>query len=167
MRSGPSVLGDCRNAIAATSAAAMKGRPSPSAWLAILLCLAGGCGGNSPATVPVNGRATLDGHDWPRPGRLFFLPTEPCPGFPRHPGLANFGVHGRFRAGSFSEGDGLFPGTYAVRMECWEVPPALDSSRPAKSCLPASYTTPQWTLKVEPGSKPIEVEYNASTKGPS
>ena len=100
------------------------------------------------------------------PGRLFFLPTEPSPGLPRRPGLAKFGVDGRFRAGSFAESDGLVPGTYAVRIECWEAPPTMESSRPAKSCLPAIYAAPQWTLKVKPGSKAIEVEYNASAKGP-
>ena len=152
---------------AAARPAATKTRRPLLMLLAALACTAGGCGGNAPATVPVYGRALLDGHEWPKPGLLTFLPTESAPGFPKRPGAANFGVDGRFRAGSYSENDGLVPGTYEVRIACWEVPPVMGGRRPAKSCLPAAYGKPQWTLKVEPGSKPIEVEYRASTKGPS
>ena len=63
MRAGAAAEGDCPHSIAAPGAVAMETGLCSSAWLALLLCLAGGCGGNSPATVPVSGRATLDGHE--------------------------------------------------------------------------------------------------------
>ena len=133
--------------------------PGLALWL-----LVAGCGGpDRPPTVPVSGQVTFGGQLWPKPGMLSFLPDGPKSDLPRRAGTAPFDVDGNFRAGTFAPGDGLIPGSYQVRVECSENPPGLTANPPPKSFLPASFLNAPgagWTLRVEPGSKPIEVHYD-------
>jgi hypothetical protein len=127
-----------------------------------LLCWSG-CGSKHPPTVPVRGRVTFGGGLWPKPGLLVFLPQGPATDTPRRPGQAPFDVEGRFSANSFSGHEGLLPGTYLVRIECWETPPGLTPTPAPKSYLPPAFLNApdgNWTLRVEPGSAPIELTYD-------
>ncbi len=105
------------------------------------LCLMGCGNSNRPKTIPVTGTITFGGGPWPKPGEIYFTCVEPEAGFPRKPGLAQFDTNGAFVAGSFTEKDGLVPGTYRMSVECWEVRPNMDGI-PAKSYLPDKYLNP-------------------------
>jgi len=107
--------------------------------LALLMApaLAGGCS-RRPTPVPVQGRITYGGSDWPRGGRLYFV-AEPTAGALTKPGLADFDIDGHFVVTTFQPGDGLLPGEYRVNVECWEVPPSMDSVQRPKSYLPEQF----------------------------
>jgi hypothetical protein len=93
--------------------------------MAIALCVATGCG--SKGLVPVEGRVSFGGKSPPGPGYLFFVPREMSRN--RKPdrtgplsGTALCMQDGVFRATTFTDGDGLRPGTYEVRVECGAAP---------------------------------------------
>jgi hypothetical protein len=122
-----------------------------------------GCGSQHPEIVPVRGRVTLAGGAWPKHGMLIFLPQEPAAGMPRRAGQAPFDVDGRFSAQAFSGHDGLLPGTYMVRIECWEIPPGLTPTPAPKSYLPPAFLNApggNWTLQVEPGKAIVDLAYD-------
>jgi hypothetical protein len=59
-------------------------------------------------------------------------------------------------------GDGLAPGTYIVRAECWKVEPSMDGP-PAISYVPAAYQNGRQTLPklvVEPTARRVDVKYD-------
>ena len=99
-----------------------------------------GCGNDRPQLVPVTGQVTLDGGSWPTSGALYFVPIEVAEGFPHRPGSAEFAADGHFAAKTFHSGDGLFPGRYRVRVECWITPPAMNV--PGESHIPVKYQNP-------------------------
>jgi len=89
--------------------------------IAAALCGAAGCG--SKGLVPVEGRVTFGGKSPPGPGYLFFVPREMSTNLKQDatgslPGTALFLQDGAFKATTFTDGDGLRPGTYEVRVEC-------------------------------------------------
>lgn len=129
-----------------------------------VLLLPLGCN-RGPERVPVRGKVTLDGGPWPAAGTIYFAPIEPAPGFPRRGGEAPFGADGRFEVTTVSPGDGLMPGKYGVAVECWKTPPTHDDQgeHPGTSHVPEKYQSAAQSglqLTVDPGSKPIEVEYD-------
>jgi hypothetical protein len=97
----------------------------PHLWAivaAVALAAAAGCG-NSKGLVPVEGRVTFSGKKPSASGYLYFVPREMSVNERRDragslPGTALFLMDGGFRAGTFTPGDGLRPGTYEVRIEC-------------------------------------------------
>jgi hypothetical protein len=95
--------------------------------LATLACV--GCGDSRPETIPVTGRLTYGGGDWPNEGVIYFTALEPAEGFPRRAGTGYFEADGSFEAQTWVEGDGLMPGKYRVSVECWKVPPKIDGPR--------------------------------------
>lgn len=120
-----------------------------------------GCGPSRPETVPVHGRVTLAGADWPAPGLIVFTPVEPASGFPRRAGRAFFDSKGRFSAMTYEEGDGLMPGTYRAAVYCGEAIGAMETA--GRSYVPAKYQNPAQSgleLNVPAGATPIEVNYN-------
>ncbi len=142
--------------------------------LLLLLATLVGCG-NDLGTVPVEGKLTLDGGDWPKPGRVNFLPLEPAEGFPQRPGFGTFDTDGQFRVTTIESGDGLFPGTYRVYVECWEIEPVGEEDHHhagEEHAAPAegkSYVDPEHgspvasplEVTVEPGaSGPVELEFD-------
>jgi hypothetical protein len=112
--------------------------------------------------VPVRGKITLGGGQWPKPGLLYFTIEEPAEGLPGRPGTAKFDTDGNFTVTSFDEGDGLIPGTYKIGVECWEVPPTMEGP-PAKSYVSPVYESPATsglTLIVEPGSQAVTLTWD-------
>lgn len=116
-----------------------------------MLC---GCGDSGPKTVAVRGRITYGGGQWPTTGVLYFTPVG-TPGQIMRPGIAKFSQDGSFAAHTFAEGDGLLPGQYVIKVECWEHPPALAPGAPApKSYVPREIrtgTAAGWNIDVQPG----------------
>ena len=91
--------------------------------LLIATCLfAAACGGpDRPPTVKVSGKVTFDGASPPAAGTIYFNPITVAEGLPRRPGSGEFDSEGNYSVTSFEQGDGLVPGTYAVKIECWKV----------------------------------------------
>jgi hypothetical protein len=122
---------------------------------ALLLPLLAGCGPSRPETVPVTGKITYGGGPWPTKGTIYFVTKQAAKGFPGRPGQADFSPDGSFSVESFEGTPGLMPGTYAIRVECWEVAPSMESSTLAKSWLPkelAANGLLKDELVIEPGS---------------
>ena len=136
-------------------------------WLAVCCLTVAGCGRDGLEIVPTQGKVTLDGGQWPKPGAIFFAPLEPAEGFPRRPGWGQFDVDGVFTVTTRDPGDGLIPGTYRIALECWEIEPS--DNRPGKSYTAERYTSPARSgleLTIEPGSSgPVEVEYDIPGSG--
>ncbi len=90
-----------------------------------------------------------------------FTPVEPAEGFPRRAGRAFFDTQGRFTVMTYTQGDGLMPGTYRAAVYCGEPVDDMDSA--GKSFVPAKYQNPAQSgleLVVEPGSPRLVVEYD-------
>ncbi|MEX2171410.1 MAG: hypothetical protein WD851_18975 [Pirellulales bacterium] len=129
----------------------------------VVLCLSisGGCGDGRPERIHVTGRVTFDGGDCPSDGRLIFSPGEPAPGFPMRPGIATFDTDGEFEATTWTEGDGLMPGTYRVGVECWKVEPEFQVA--GVSFVPGKYMHPRTSeiqLEIAPGSDDVRIDYD-------
>ena len=125
-----------------------------------------GCGEGRPATVPVSGKVTFGGGPWPKPGKLYFTGSEAIEGHPQRPGVAEFDTDGQFTVTTWDEGDGLLPGKYRARVECWKVYPNVvppDPVTPGESYLSGKYTNATASgleVVVEPGSEPIRVNWD-------
>jgi hypothetical protein len=130
-------------------------------WAALL----SGCGGNTPKCIPVYGTVTLDGKKVPGPGYIYFNPNSAGEALSR-PGRAAFDTNGNYRATTFVPADGLLPGTYVLRVECWKVEPNMEG-RPAISFLPQKYQDAAksgLTLTVEPNAKAIKFDISLASK---
>jgi hypothetical protein len=128
---------------------------------AVFVTACAGCRESPLELVPVRGRVLYGGGQWPAGGTILFLPEEPMMGHTYHPGTATFGPDGRFVAGTFSAGDGLVPGTYVVRVECWKVPPTMGGP-PPESYLPPAYLRGEKSLPnlvVPADSHRVDVDY--------
>jgi hypothetical protein len=125
--------------------------------LAVGCVVLAGCGGSKLDTVTVTGRVTYGGGDWPKPGNIDFTPKEAAKGN-LHPGSGSFGTDGRFSVKS-GQASGLVPGTYGVRIECWETPPSMENPSAAKSYVPEKYrnaATSGLTLEIKAGESSKE-----------
>ena len=140
--------------------------PLTAALLAVSLA---GCGG-SKGLVPVEGRVTFGGGNPPGAGYLFFVPNEMSTNRKKDsegslPGTALFTPDGSFRATTFTEGDGLRPGTYEVRIECAAAPTKpLDAKThdlPGKELVPAGFRPPDLVV---PPSVPRPVRYDLDVR---
>ena len=139
-----------------------------AALLAVLVPAWSSCGSGHPRTVPVGGRITFLGGDWPAPGLIYFTVVEPAEGFPRHPGIAEFDRSGRFAARTWDPGDGLLPGKYKVHIECWQTPPQMEGPPPV-SHVPEKYQsghTSDLVLDVQPDSRGEDVLWDISPADP-
>jgi hypothetical protein len=124
-----------------------------------------GCGPGRPERIPVSGKVTLDGGPWPIKGMIIFTCSKPAKGFPGRPGKATFNTDGTFVGGTYEKDDGLTPGEYRVAVYCEEG--AQDTESKPKSYVASRYQSPVrsgLTLTVPPGSEPITVSYNVSSK---
>jgi hypothetical protein len=122
-----------------------------------LFLLAIGCGqSHLPEMRPVHGVVTFDGQSCPGPGEIRFMPVEVNTGLPRRPARAAFNTDGRYQATSFSEGDGLVPGTYRVQIECWQQEPSQGT--PGISYIDEDYTAPDLTVPAD--AQNVEQNYD-------
>lgn len=101
------------------------------------LGLLAGCGPSGPKTIPVSGKVTFDGGKVPGPGFIYFTTSGGGESVSR-PGTAEFGADGSYRAKTFVDGDGLLPGKYALRVDCWKQAPNMEG-KPTASFIPAKY----------------------------
>ena len=96
-----------------------------SATFVVLLGICG-CNAQGPERVPVSGRVTYGGGEWPAAGVLNFCPLEPAEGSRHGNGTATIDRSGNYVARSPSNAAaGLFPGTYRINIECWKSPPTM------------------------------------------
>jgi hypothetical protein len=102
-------------------------------WVFTLL----GCGPTEPKCIPVSGKVTLDGGAVPGPGFIYFNPDPDQTGLMR-PGTAEFDAQGNYKAKTFTPDDGLLPGKYKLRVDCWKTPPNMEG-KTVVSYLPGKY----------------------------
>jgi hypothetical protein len=138
---------------------------APGGMFATVVCLiATGCGGSPDLPLTkVSGRVTFSGGPPPAVGSIAFslVPGTGAEGLPYRPGSAPFGTGGQFVVNSFSEGDGLLPGTYKVRITCLSGPP---SSGPLESL---SYVPLDWApeeLVIKGDEQSVVVKYDVPPK---
>lgn len=113
-----------------------------AAMAMLCLMLLVGCSKSSrPTTIPVSGVVTFDGEEPEYMGALYFAPLEIPEGYPKRGGRAIFDTDGKFAATSFDDGDGLVPGTYKVRIECWKKAPGMGGGA-GVSALPRKFESP-------------------------
>jgi len=131
------------------------------AVIAVGLLVVAGCGNAMPETVQVSGTITYGGGPWPKSGTLYFVPKSSDRTQPLRPATADFSKDGMFTTSSFARGDGLVPGKYSIRVECWEFPPTVQlDAPPEKSYVPQQYqlgTADDLQLDVPTGSPPIKL----------
>jgi hypothetical protein len=133
-------------------------------FLALALAAAG-CGPSGPQCVPVSGRVTLDGAKPPGPGTIYFNP-EAADGAPLRPAIGDFDADGNYSAKSFTPGDGLLPGKYVIRVDCYKTPPNMEG-KPVVSYLPPRYRNPSesgLSLVVAPGAGPVTFNVDLSSR---
>jgi hypothetical protein len=149
---------------AAMSFLPARRRPTALLLPVLLSILAvGGCRRSDVELVPVEGRVTCGGGEWPAQGMIYFTPVEAAAGHKLRPAWATFDAEGRFRATSFQPGDGLRPGRYTVFVECWSTPPVMGSTAPPVSCVPDKYQSPVTSgleVEVKPGERRVRVEWD-------
>jgi hypothetical protein len=131
---------------------------------AAMLAVATGCG-SSKGLVPVEGRVTFSGKQPPASGYLYFVPREMSVNERQDrsgslPGTALFLLDGKYRAGTFTPGDGLRPGTYEVRLACSAAPRTAHDSRPS-SLAPSDFTPPDLVV---PATGPRPVHYGLDVR---
>jgi hypothetical protein len=113
----------------------------------------------------VSGTVTLDGEKVPGPGYIYFN-TEASGTDGARPGTAEFDANGKYTAKTYAPGDGLLPGKYVLRVDCWQTPPNMDG-KPVVSHLPARYQDAAKSgleLTVEAGAKPITFDIPLKSK---
>ena len=133
----------------------------PSSFLLLFpWLLLAGCGPGGVETIRVEGQLTYEGGEFPVAGVIYLLPTSVPAGLPMRPASGTFEADGRFTVTSFRSGDGLVPGTYTARVECWKVRPS--PAGPGLSYVAPDSQPPE--LVVESGTRGV-VEYNFDVRG--
>lgn len=134
---------------------------------AVFACVVqSGCGSNYPDTVPVSGHISLDGGEWPSEGALIFNPIKTAEGSSRRSGTAHFDTAGNFTVKSWDNKEGIVPGTYKIRVECWKVPPTA-SGPPAVSYVAERFCSPAGTpleVVIDPGETERRLELEAASR---
>ena len=135
--------------------------PNRLAYLFLLCLLLLGCTTKGPDIVPVHGTVTFNGGPCPNSGMVLFAPISAAEGMSLRPGSGNFDTDGKFQVTSFERGDGLIPGTYRVRVECWEkLPGDFD---PGVSHVPEGFDLGE--LVIEAGTREaVEIAYDIPPK---
>jgi hypothetical protein len=123
-----------------------------------------GCSDGLP-TVPVTGQVTFAGSPPPARGTITFMPMEAKEGMPRRPGSGKFDPDdSSYEVTTFSPGDGLIPGRYAVNITCYTSPPS--SAKPETfvtlNAVPESWKPEE--LVVEEGSDALELNFDVPPK---
>ncbi len=110
--------------------------------LAMVTCLAAGCGGDQLPCAPAEGKVTLDGKPLEF-GAVMFQP-EAGP-----PARGTIGPDGSFTLGTYSASDGAIIGKHTVRITCFETQrpgyqpdPSEGEPGVGKSLIPSKYQRP-------------------------
>jgi len=120
--------------------------------------LVGGCGEDGPETIAVRGRVTFSGGPCPGGGTLYFTPVAAAEGMPLRPAVADFDADGQFAVTSFTDGDGLVPGEYTVRIVCWKKRPQ-GYNQPGENSVPPNFKPEN--LIIESGTRGVvKVDYD-------
>lgn len=128
--------------------------------IGLIALLLAGCGGPSrPPTVKVTGKVTFKGGAPPAEGTIYFNPVSVAEGLPRRPGSGPFDAEGNFVVTSFEDGDGLVPGTYRVRVECWKSSSGYTNER-EESYVPRTFEPPELVVDADEEM----VEYSVDVK---
>jgi hypothetical protein len=109
----------------------------------------------------VNGTITFQGAPPPAIGRISFVPISVTEGLPRRPGSAAFGTDGTFQVTSFTKDDGLVPGTYSARIECWKGNPATSGEPNAFEKLnyvPKDFAPPPVVVDAKSGHVDVTID---------
>jgi hypothetical protein len=122
-----------------------------------LACFSG-CGSDRPDTVKVTGKVTFNGQPPPSEGAINFAMQTAAEGYPLRSGRADFNTTGSYSATSFDKGDGLIPGSYVVRVECWKEAPTMDG-KPGISHVPKGF---EKELEVKPDSGSISFDIDVT-----
>jgi hypothetical protein len=101
-------------------------------FLVFIGAMAIGCGESGPPRVPVKGKITYAGGDWPKPALLDFVMLEPAEGMPNQTTSTEIKPDGNFDVQ-------LIPGEYAINITCWEVEMKPDNPQSGKSYIPDAY----------------------------
>jgi hypothetical protein len=131
-------------------------------WFVVCIALVGmaGCGNDKPM-IPVTGRVTYGGGEWPMAGTIGFTPLSLADGVTARAGSANFGKDGSFVVGSYKPRDGLLPGVYHLKVSC--VDPSDFTKSPAElDIVPKGFHVDD--LVVEAGMDPIVLNFDVPKK---
>lgn len=125
----------------------------------MIFLLIGCTDSDNPPTVEVSGQVTFDGEAPPAGGTLFFRPVAVKEGLPRQPGSGQFDEEGNYQVTSYEEYDGLVPGTYTVKVECWKESSGY-MSEAQESYVPRGFEAPQLVVSADQE----KVEYDLDVK---
>jgi hypothetical protein len=129
------------------------------------LCVSvAGCGGSGMPMTKVSGNVTIAGGPPPQPGQIIFTQVAGTgqKGLPNRPAMAIFRTDGKFAARTFEDGDGLLPGTYTVRIDCFSGPLGEGKSARELSLVPAGWAPEQ--LVVTGDERSMTVNYEVPAK---
>jgi hypothetical protein len=98
------------------------------ARIALLFAIVGiaqwsGCSNGGPETIPVYGKVSFPGREFPKFCRLYFHPVQ---AELSRPSMATPEPDGSYEAKSFPNSDGLLPGTYSVKVSYFDLKPGAD-----------------------------------------
>jgi len=125
-------------------------------YASLALVLLVGCSDGGPTTVPVYGEVTFNKSAPPAPGAVYFAPVKAAQGLPNRPVVARFGEDGSYVATSYEKGDGLVPGEYRVRVECWKTPPGMGGNASGVNYVGEGFEPPELVVT----SEDDEIEFN-------
>ena len=142
----------------------MLKRPNALTIAVVLLGPLIGCGDTGLRVVPVNGKVTFAGGPPPKPGTITFMPIAIAEGLPSRPATALFGEDGSFHVTSFKKNDGLIPGTYHARVDCWKQQPTLNNpiTFETYNYVPKNFQPPP--ISVDPNADEVEVVIDVPKK---
>jgi hypothetical protein len=87
------------------------------------LCLSG-CTNSGPETVPVYGRVTFEGRDFPRICRIYFRPDETAT--LTRPAFVTAAPDGSYEVKAFQRSEGLLPATYQIQVTYFDLKPGAN-----------------------------------------
>lgn len=132
------------------------------ALVMLLVTLLVGCTKSKVDIVPVRGRVTYGGGDWPAAGTIYFQPKTAAAGLPLLAAVASFGTDGKFAAKT-AQRTGLVPGIYTVRIECWEEAPKMSAPNSGKSWVDKQYEhgpTADYEINVPADSSGLDLNFD-------
>lgn len=108
-----------------------------------LLLWSGGCGNDNPETIPVRGRVTWGGKPLSG-GTIIFLPAENVGKPTGHIATGRIQSDGSYEMGTFSNRDGVVPGSYQVAIDARDKLSTedVDGAADATTDIPQRFASP-------------------------